>query len=224
MSRSVADRFGRAGFRVALVARTRPKLEKYVQELAADGVEAAAFTADVTDGAELVRVIGEIEQRFGHIDVAAYSPGNLDAPPVNVLDLDPDAMGPALHVALWGPMRLVRALLPGMIDRGDGAFLLASGGSVIRPLPMLGNSGVALGGLRQYAHNLTVALEGKGVYVGLLHINGPIDRSDLTKMFPPEVIAEHGIIDPDEIAEIAWTMYVKRDRVEQLIEPAKTLA
>src|SRR2546430_8308469 len=98
MSRSVATRFGREGFRVALVARNRAKLEKYVEELAADGVEAAAFTADVTDGGELVRVIGEIEQRFGHIDVAEYSPGNLDAPPVNVLDLGPDDMAPALQV------------------------------------------------------------------------------------------------------------------------------
>lgn len=220
MSRSVAERFGRAGFRVALVARTRPKLEKYVDELAADGIEAAAFTADVTDGTELVRVIAEIEQRFGHIDVAEFSPGNLDTPVVNVTDVDPDELPAQFNTALWAPIRLVRALLPGMIERGDGAFLIASGSSVLHPSPMLGNVGMALSGLRHYVQNLHNVIADKGVYIGLVHVGGLIERSDMTKAFadaPEADLSAIPWVNPDDLAEAAWEMYVKRDGFERVV-------
>ncbi|WP_163505583.1 SDR family NAD(P)-dependent oxidoreductase [Fodinicola acaciae] len=218
MSRSVAVRFGRAGFRVALVARTRSKLDKYVGELAAAGIEAAAFTADVTDGAELLRVIGEIEQRFGHIDVAEFSPGNLDTPVVNVMDVDPDDLPAQFNTPLWAPIRLVRALLPGMLERGDGAFLIASGASVLHPSPMLGNAGMALGALRHYVQNLHNVIANKGVYIGLVHVGGPIERSDMTAAFLKDVdVSAFPFVNPDDLAETAWDMYLARDGFERTV-------
>ena len=40
MGRSVARRFGREGFQVALVARNQTRLDAYTGELAADGISA----------------------------------------------------------------------------------------------------------------------------------------------------------------------------------------
>ena len=45
---SLARRFGSAGYRVALVARRAAALEQLVTDLARDGIEAAAFPADLT--------------------------------------------------------------------------------------------------------------------------------------------------------------------------------
>ncbi|KND37998.1 SDR family NAD(P)-dependent oxidoreductase, partial [Streptomyces stelliscabiei] len=45
---SIARRFGREGFQVALVSRTQDKLDALAARLAAEGIEAAGFAADVT--------------------------------------------------------------------------------------------------------------------------------------------------------------------------------
>ncbi|MEO3804999.1 SDR family NAD(P)-dependent oxidoreductase [Nonomuraea sp. B1E8] len=48
---SVARRFGREGFRLALVARRKDRLDAPVEQLAGEGIEAAAFTADLAAAA-----------------------------------------------------------------------------------------------------------------------------------------------------------------------------
>ena len=44
---AVARRFGREGFSVALISRNQHRLDALAEELAADGVKAQGFTADV---------------------------------------------------------------------------------------------------------------------------------------------------------------------------------
>ena len=50
---SVARAFGALGYRVAVLARSADRLAGLVDELAAAGVDAKAFTADVADGASV---------------------------------------------------------------------------------------------------------------------------------------------------------------------------
>ncbi|MFE4174025.1 SDR family NAD(P)-dependent oxidoreductase [Streptomyces sp. NPDC056909] len=45
---SLARRFGREGFRVALVARRKDRLDALVEQLAGEGIEAAAFPGDLS--------------------------------------------------------------------------------------------------------------------------------------------------------------------------------
>lgn len=52
---SLAFKFGRAGYRVALVARRAALLKELVATLAAEGIEAAALPADLTHIAGLPR-------------------------------------------------------------------------------------------------------------------------------------------------------------------------
>src|SRR5260370_3279820 len=57
MGRSVARRFGREGFQVALVARNQARLDAYTGELAADGITAAGFAGDLADPDALPGII-----------------------------------------------------------------------------------------------------------------------------------------------------------------------
>lgn len=52
---AVARKFGREGFAVALIARNRTKLEALEKDLAADGVTARGYVADVRDRDPLAR-------------------------------------------------------------------------------------------------------------------------------------------------------------------------
>ena len=76
--RAIAHRFGREGFRVALVARTQAKLDRLVAELTAAGIEAAGFAADLRDRRQLAPVAEAITGRFGSIDVIEYAPAGPD--------------------------------------------------------------------------------------------------------------------------------------------------
>lgn len=221
---SVARRFGREGYRVALVARRQESLDQLTEAL--PEVETAAFRADLLDPAQLSASVAAIEARFGHVDVAVWSPGGLDQSRVSVLDIDPDELPGQLELLLLAPIRLARLLLPGMRARGDGALLYASGTSAITPVPQLGNVGVALAGMRNYVLGANSALVGEGVYVGVVPIGGLIKNSAAEAMvlnapadfenFDLEAL-KLTTLDPADIAEVFWDLNAKRDRVEELV-------
>jgi NAD(P)-dependent dehydrogenase (short-subunit alcohol dehydrogenase family) len=220
MSRSVAERFGREGFRLALVARNGAKLDRYVDEFGAAGVEAAGFVADVTDRDQLRTVIAAIQERFGPIDVAVFTAINLDSAVVDVLQIDPEALPGQLDLALWTPITLVGELLPGMLERGDGSILLSSGVSALSPIPQLGNVGLGLAALRNYVQNLNQVVAERGVYVGVIHVGGLIERSDASLAMvqnAPEGIGAIPSVDPDVLADTAWDLHTTRNRFEQVV-------
>lgn len=221
---SLARRFGREGYRVALVARRQESLDALADGL--PDVETAAFRADLLDPAQLTAAVAAIEDRFGHVDVAVWSPGGLDQARVAVLDIDPDQLPDQLELLLLAPIRLARLLLPGMRARGDGALLYASGTSAIQPIPQLGNVGVALAGMRNYVHGAHTELAGEGVYVGVVPIGGLIRNSaaEAVVLSSPDAFPGFDLealkqltIDPDDIAEVFWDLTVTRDRVEEVV-------
>jgi NAD(P)-dependent dehydrogenase (short-subunit alcohol dehydrogenase family) len=63
-------RFGEEGFRIALVARNAGRFQSFVEDLAAEGVEAEAFAAGLADRGSHQAVVAAITGRFGPIDVA----------------------------------------------------------------------------------------------------------------------------------------------------------
>jgi NAD(P)-dependent dehydrogenase (short-subunit alcohol dehydrogenase family) len=73
LSRSVALRFGREGFRVALVARNRERLDALAAQLAGQGIEAAGWLADLLDRDALPAVADAMTARFGPLDVLEYA-------------------------------------------------------------------------------------------------------------------------------------------------------
>ena len=120
---------------------------------------------------------------------------------------------------LYPAIDVVRHVLEGVVVRGGG-LLFAGGLSAVRPMPMLGAFALAVAALRNYALTLNAALADKGVYAGTLTIGGIIERGDIHRMVEssPEqfgALAGH-TLHPDDIAETAWQMFVKRDRAEEV--------
>lgn len=221
---SVARRFGREGYRVALVARRQDSLDQLTAQL--PDIATTTFRADLLDPAQLTAAVSAIEDRFGRIDVAVWSPGGLDQQRVNVLDVDPDELPGQLELLLLAPIRLARLLLPGMRARGDGGLLFASGTSATTPMPQLGNVGIALAGMRNYVHGAHTALAGDGVYVGVVPIGGLIkgsaaeavvlSASDEFADFDLDALKQ-AVLDPADIADVFWDLNAKRDRAEAVV-------
>ncbi|GAA3653198.1 hypothetical protein GCM10022267_44380 [Lentzea roselyniae] len=120
---------------------------------------------------------------------------------------------------LYPAIDVVGRVLPGVVER-KGGLLFAGGLSAVRPMPVLGALALSSAALRNYALTLNAALADKGVYVGTLTIGGVIERGDIHKVVEskPEQfgnLAGH-TLDPDDIAEVAWRMFVERDRAEEV--------
>ncbi|ONH62513.1 short-chain dehydrogenase [Frankia sp. CcI49] len=222
---SLAHRFGREGFRVALVARRRDRLDALAARLADEGIEAAVFPADLTDPAQVPALVEAIRERFGRIDVVEYGPvpAGLDFTPA--AGLDAATLRTLIPLFLLTPVEVVQAVLPEMTERADGAILLTQGFSAVHAMANLSGPGPVMAAARNYVYSLHAELAGTGVYAATLAVAAAIARSenapaadatgDLTvdgMRFP--------VVDPDDLAECYWEMYTHRDRVEQVYPPA----
>ncbi|WP_306319136.1 MULTISPECIES: SDR family oxidoreductase [unclassified Streptomyces] len=213
---SVARRFAREGFRVALVARRKDRLDALVEQLTAEGIEAAGFTADLSDPERIPALIEAVRARFGRIDVIEYGPISGDqafspATKVDAAMLRKD--GPLL---LLTPVEVVRAVLPEWTERGDGAFLMTTGHTAVEPRPYLSGIGVLMAAARNWLYALNGELADVGAYAGTLSVAALIDRSEISENAAESLPAGFAVVDPDDLAAHYWDMYTARDRVEQV--------
>lgn len=219
---SVAHRFGREGFRVALLSRSTTRHPRYLAALSEEGIAAQAFAADVGNAGELQVALDEISAAFGAIDVLYYGPGATDpsAAPEPITESTVTTVEQAMR-PVYGAVEVVNHVLPVMLARGDGGLLFAGGLSAVAPMPALGSLALAAAALRTYALTLNAAVAGQGVYAGTLTIGGLIQRGDIHQTITAHAdkygdVGSH-TLDPDAIAETAWQMYRTRDRAETTV-------
>ncbi|MGW3107410.1 SDR family NAD(P)-dependent oxidoreductase [Streptomyces sp. NPDC001100] len=217
---SVAHRFGREGYAVVLVSRSDVRHAGHVASLAAAGVEAASYVADMRDTKQLGSVLDTVVERYGRIDLVYYGPGALDldaSRPKSITEADSADVQGAMSW-MYPAVDVVGRVLPGMVERGAGAFVFAGGLSAVVPMPALGALAVSAAALRNYALTLNAALADTGVYAGNLVIGGLIERGDIHQLVTsnPEQFGNVGdrTLDPDEIADGAWELVAGRDRAE----------
>ncbi|MGH6655866.1 MAG: SDR family NAD(P)-dependent oxidoreductase [Actinocrinis sp.] len=221
---SVARRFAAEGFRVALVARRKDRLDALVDQLSAEGVEAAGFAADLCAPQEIPVLIGAIRERFGQIDVIEYGPfpSGRFTPAAR---LEPDALAQDIPLLLLTPLAIVQAVLAEWTERGDGAFLMTTGATAVHPMPYWSGVGPLMAAARNWLYSLNGELAASGVYAGTLSIAAFITGSEAAQAAAADhKAASVPVVDPAELAGLYWDMYSKRDRVEEVHPDFKTAA
>ncbi|MCI0995834.1 SDR family NAD(P)-dependent oxidoreductase [Pseudomonas sp. ICMP22404] len=223
---SLAKRFAREGYQIAMVARRAEKLQEHVAELVNEGLEAAAFPADLNDLSGIPALVQSIEDRFGGIDVAVYAPVAPNIAFVPAANLDAQTLRPFMDLYTYAPIQVANAVLQGQLSRGDGAIVVVGGLTAVQPIAGMCGFGPAMAAARNYVHTLNAELGTAGIYAGTVIIGALIQRSasfaSLTAAGDP-IVTGFPVIDPDDIAEEIWTMVTKRDRVESLLPAMSTL-
>jgi NAD(P)-dependent dehydrogenase (short-subunit alcohol dehydrogenase family) len=124
IGRAVARRLSDDGHRVALLARDRQALDAVAGALRGTPL---VLTADVTDPEQVERCFQTVETEWGPVDVLVSNAGSgLAAPLVATTDEQWQHM---LDINLTAPFRLVRRVLPAMIEQGWGRIVVI--GSVV---------------------------------------------------------------------------------------------
>lgn len=186
---SLAKRFGKESFQVALVARNAGKLQEIVDELNAVGIQASYFTADIYSKEQIEQAITGIKEKYGHIDVLEFSPTPGHFPPTSVLELTAENARDVFEAYVVSANHVVNAVLPDMLVKKEGSLLFTTGLSALYPVPMMGNIGIALAGLRNYLANLHTELSSKGIFVGHRSLGVFIKEPGIGTINDPDVIA-----------------------------------
>jgi len=219
---SLATRFGREGYRVALVARRQDLLDQRVAELARDGVEAVAFPGDLSDLVGIPALVQSIERRFGSIDVAVYQAvGEFGSVPA--VDLNAAKLQALATIFAFSPIEVSHAVLPGMLARGDGAIIIVGGlQAVVRMQGGPSGVGPMMTAAYNYIFSLNNEVAPKGVFAGILNVGAVIEHSaGFRAMRASGLLVNEGyqLVSPDDVAQKLWTLVTKRNQVEAIIAP-----
>jgi NAD(P)-dependent dehydrogenase (short-subunit alcohol dehydrogenase family) len=137
IGKAIAVGLARAGAAIAIIARSKDQLAETVRQITELGFRARAVTADISDPEAVERMVQEVEQSLGSVDLLINNAG-LVGPIGPTWEADPDDWWRCLEVNLRGPMLCSRAVLPGMIARGSGRIVNVASGAGTFAIPYLG--------------------------------------------------------------------------------------
>jgi 3-oxoacyl-[acyl-carrier protein] reductase len=121
IGRATAFALGRAGYRVGVCSRTEAKIHGTLEELKAEGIEAAGAAADVGQPEQAAHAVEEITGKLGEIQLLINNAGVLIAKPFEELSLDDWDVTMSTNVRSLYLM--TRAVLPAMRRRREGSIV-----------------------------------------------------------------------------------------------------
>ncbi|MBF9036741.1 SDR family oxidoreductase [Rhodobacterales bacterium HKCCE2091] len=163
LGRGCAEALAEAGCSLVMNARGADALER-----TADAIRAATGADITTVAADIVSEAGraEVLEAAGDVDILVTNAGG--PPPGLWTDWDRDDFIAALDANMLTPIALMKALMPGMIDRGWGRVVNITSVSVKAPVPPLGLSNSARLGLTGYVAGTSRQVAPHGVIVNNL--------------------------------------------------------
>ena len=135
VGRAVAERFAAEGARVVVAGRRAALLDETVAAIDAAGGAALAVATDVTDEAQVARLVDRTVDAFGTVDVLAmFAGGGLEHRPLEEVSVD--AWEAVFRSNVLSTFLCTRAVLPILRAKNAGAVLTCAGGGAF--FPMLG--------------------------------------------------------------------------------------
>jgi len=116
IGRAIVDLFAQAGATLILSDRDAAALDARVATLAEAGTKAAAAPADLRDAGAIRAAIEAAVARTGPVDIAVNNAGWDELRPF--LETDEPFWDRVIDINYKGCLRVTKAVLPGMVDRG----------------------------------------------------------------------------------------------------------
>ena len=129
IGRILAVALAREGVPVGLVGRDAGRLEQTRAAVAGAGGRAVVAVADVTDPVQVAAAVGAVEEAIGGVDLLVNNAGVIEASEVPVWEADPDEWWHVVSTTLRASFLMVRAVVPGMLERGGGRVVDLSSGA-----------------------------------------------------------------------------------------------
>ncbi len=195
---AIARRFGRGGFRVAIIARTSEFITQLARELSSSGDLALALVADVSQPKEVTAVSVLVH------NASSSSGGGL-------LRTSAAEFEEAWRIAALGAFVCARESAPDMIAAGTGSMIFTGATSSVRGGGWLSFSSAKFA-LRGLAQSLARELWPQGIHVAHVVVDGLIGPRNAAHKDSPDPL-----LDPDQMAE-AYFQLANQDRSAWTLE------
>ena len=128
MGSATARVAAREGASVALVARSRDRIEGYAREIRDAGGSAIALECDLGDEDQIARTVDRTHEEFGRLDAVFYNARYVppDGRADSDLDIDLELWDASMAINVRGPLVMARRSIPLMTEHGGGSFVLNS--------------------------------------------------------------------------------------------------
>jgi 3-oxoacyl-[acyl-carrier protein] reductase len=170
-----AEALAEEGANVAMLSRRREQLEQH-----AERIGALAVRGDVSNEADLERLVERTLQAFGGIDIVVWNSGG--PPPGTASEITDEHLETAFELLLLPAVRLVRLTLPHLERSGAGRLVFITSGAVKEPTAHLALSNTLRPGVTGYAKTLARELGPRGVTVNCV-APGRIDTPRMTELY-----------------------------------------
>ncbi len=168
IGRATALALAAQGAAVAVVSRTQSEMDEVIAAIRAQGGKAIASLLDVSNWDMVNWTAQQIEAALGPIDLLINNASVLE-PLGKLWETDPEQVGRLIDINLTGAYYCMRAVLPGMLERGRGVIVNLSSGAAVSAAPGWSAYAASKAGLDHITRNLAADLKGTPVRAYSLH-------------------------------------------------------
>jgi 3-oxoacyl-[acyl-carrier protein] reductase len=172
----IAESLADEGANVVMLARRRDPLDREAERLGA-----LAVRGDVTNPADLQRVVERAVEAFGGIDVLVNNSGG--PPRTTAVELDDTLVEEAVELLLLSVVRLTGLCLPYLAKSGRGRVINITSSTVREPVDNLALSNIVRPGVVGWAKSLARQVAPQGITVNSI-APGRIDTERLKEVYP----------------------------------------
>lgn len=196
-------------------AATAEDLAETVRAVEAEGRKVLARQVDIRDDAALRQVVADGVEQFGRLDILVANAGVLSWG--RVWELTDDQWDAVIGVNLTGTWRTIRAVVPAMIEAGNGgSIVVVSSSAGLKATPGNGHYAASKHGLVGLANTLALELGEFGIRVNSIHpysVDTPMIEPDaMTQIFAkhphyihsyaPMPLQPNGFMTADEVSDV----------------------
>ncbi len=159
--------FARQGDAVYATMRNLKRSAELREAAAQEGLAVNILQLDVTDNDSIQRAIDEVLRQAGRIDVLVNNAGFEGAfRPVE--DIDDALMQQTFDTNVFGPLRTIRAVLPGMRKQGNGCIVNVSSLAGRAVAPAMGPYTLSKWALEALSEQLAIELRAHNLRVAII--------------------------------------------------------
>jgi SDR family mycofactocin-dependent oxidoreductase len=153
---------------VPYAAATAEDLAETARLVEAQGRTVLARTLDIRDDAALRQLVADGVERFGRLDVLVANAGVLSWG--RLWELSDEQWNTVIDVNLTGTWRTLRAVIPAMIEAGNGgSIIIISSSAGLKATPGNGHYAASKHGLTSMTNTLAIELGEYGIRVNSIH-------------------------------------------------------
>jgi NAD(P)-dependent dehydrogenase (short-subunit alcohol dehydrogenase family) len=120
---AAAEQFARHGATVVVVARRKDLLDAVADRITTSGGTAMSIPCDISDMDAVDALVADVERRIGGVDILINNAARSIRRPLSESLERWHDVERTMVLNYYAPLRLIRGLSPGMLERGDGHII-----------------------------------------------------------------------------------------------------